>query len=86
MCNFIFPLRSILIITCNYITHSQNPLTSSSFNDCPLIFPLLLFMTISVKNLVDLYGKDELIYLGPDEQVRKKRNMLTMCMNMTRMG
>ena len=24
---------------------------------------------ISVKNLVDLYGKDELIYLGPDEQV-----------------
>lgn len=24
---------------------------------------------VSVKNLVDLYGKDELIYLGPDEQV-----------------
>ena len=28
-------------------------------------------MTVSVKNLVDLYGKDELIYLGPDEQVRE---------------
>jgi hypothetical protein len=25
-----------------------------------------------VKNLVDLYGKDELIYLGPDEQVREQ--------------
>ena len=25
-----------------------------------------------MKNLVDLYGKDELIYLGPDEQVIDK--------------
>jgi glutamate dehydrogenase len=28
-----------------------------------------LTVTSSVKNLVDFYGKDELIYLGPDEQV-----------------
>eukprot|EP00596_Hydrurales_sp_CCMP1899_P000433 CAMPEP_0119043108 /NCGR_PEP_ID=MMETSP1177-20130426/17647_1 /TAXON_ID=2985 /ORGANISM="Ochromonas sp, Strain CCMP1899" /LENGTH=989 /DNA_ID=CAMNT_0007010475 /DNA_START=132 /DNA_END=3098 /DNA_ORIENTATION=- len=28
-----------------------------------------LIVKDSVKNLVDLYGKDELIYLGPDEQV-----------------
>jgi hypothetical protein len=29
-----------------------------------------LIVDKSVKNLVDLYGKNELIYLGPDEQVR----------------
>ena len=28
-----------------------------------------LIVKDSVKNLVDLYGKDELIYLGPDEQI-----------------
>jgi glutamate dehydrogenase len=28
-----------------------------------------LIVADSVKNLVDLYGKDELIYLGPDEQI-----------------
>ena len=26
-------------------------------------------MTKSVSHLVDFYGKDELVYLGPDEQV-----------------
>ena len=49
-----------------------NPLLSLLF---PLIFvfsSLLCSSLLSVKNLVDLYGKDELIYLGPDEQVIDK--------------
>ena len=35
-----------------------------------------LIVKDSVKNLVDLYGKDELIYLGPDEQVRDRSPLL----------
>jgi hypothetical protein len=50
---------SVIVSLIHSFTH---PLTSSPF----------LLVIISVKNLVDLYGKDELIYLGPDEQVRKK--------------
>ena len=34
-----------------------------------IIIIITTVIIFSVKNLVDLYGKDELIYLGPDEQV-----------------
>jgi hypothetical protein len=34
------------------------------------LLDLILSVNDSVKNLVDYCGKDELIYLGPDEQVR----------------
>jgi hypothetical protein len=42
--------------------------SSSSLSSVPSD-PVLTKPAVSVKNLVDLYGKDELIYLGPDEQV-----------------
>jgi hypothetical protein len=38
-----------------------------------------LIVKDSVKNLVDLYGKDELIYLGPDEQVTRSPYLLLCC-------
>ena len=36
---------------------------------------IIIIIILSVKNLVDLYGKDELIYLGPDEQVSETQDI-----------
>ena len=68
---FTAPLSVSLLFTCPHLFFPPLPsphLSSTRFTSSP---PLLhsTHDFYSLKNVVDLYGKDELIYLGPDEQV-----------------
>ena len=57
------------LATCWLCINDHRPHSlSQAFTDS--LLDLILSVDDSVKNLVHYYGKDELIYLGPDEQVR----------------
>ena len=69
-------IKSILQI----IPKAIRPYPSLSEYSNPSLHSFSSFPSLSassVKNLVDLYGKDELIYLGPDEQVSAR--MMRQC-------